>query len=62
VNLNSAARFDSAPRQQKGGAMKALEITLTVLAWSLAGIILWALWPWLLKLLAAAQQLHNLGL
>jgi hypothetical protein len=42
--------------------MKALEITLTVLAWILVGIVLWALWPWLLKLLVAAQHLHNLGL
>ncbi len=42
--------------------MKALEITFTVLAWILAGIVLWALWPWLLKLLAAAQHLHALGL
>jgi hypothetical protein len=42
--------------------MKALEITLTVLAWILVVVALWALWPWFLKLLAAAQQLHNLGL
>lgn len=42
--------------------MRALEITLTVLAWIFVAIVLWAVWPWLLKLLAAAQQLHNLGL
>ena len=42
--------------------MKALEITMTILAWALAGIILRALWPWLFKLLAAAQTLHKLGL
>jgi len=42
--------------------MKTLEITLSVLAWILAGIAIWALWPWLLKLLVAAQTLHNLGL
>ena len=42
--------------------MKALEITMTVLAYILVAIVIWALWPWLLKLLAAAQTLHNLGL
>jgi len=42
--------------------MKTLEITLTVLAWILVGIAIWALWPWLVKLLVAAQTLHNLGL
>jgi len=42
--------------------MKALELALTVAAWLLVAIALWALWPWLLKLLVAAQTLHNLGL
>ncbi len=42
--------------------MRALEITLTVLVWILIGIAIWALWPWFLKLLLAAQQLHDLGL
>ena len=42
--------------------MKALEITVTILAWIFAGIVIFALWPWILKLLAAAQTLHNLGL
>ena len=42
--------------------MKALDLTLTVLAWILFGIALYALWPFLLKLLALAQHLHNLGM
>jgi len=42
--------------------MKTLEITLTVVLWILVGVAIWALWPWLLKLLVAAQTLHNLGL
>jgi len=46
----------------KEGLLKALEITLTIMAWVLVAIAIWALWPWFLKLLVAAQQLHNLGL
>ena len=42
--------------------MRVLNITLTILAWILAGIVIWAIWPWLLKFLVMAQQLHSLGL
>ena len=42
--------------------MQALNITLTVLAWIIFAILLYALWPFLLKLLIAAQHLHNLGM
>jgi len=42
--------------------MQVLNIALTMLAWILAGIVIWAIWPWLLQFLAMAQQLHALGL
>jgi len=42
--------------------MQALNITLTVLAWIAFAVLLYALWPFLLKLLIAAQHLHNLGM
>ena len=42
--------------------MQAVNLILTVLAWIILAIILYALWPFLLKLLIAAQHLHNLGM
>jgi hypothetical protein len=42
--------------------LKALNTVITVLAWILFGIVLYAIWPFLMKLLTAAQHLHNLGI
>ena len=42
--------------------MKALNITLTVLAWTAVVIAVWAVWPMAHKLLTLAQQFHNLWL
>ena len=43
-------------------ALDVLDIFLTLAMWMLIGLAIYALWPWLLKLLVAAQTLHNLGL
>ena len=42
--------------------MQAVNLILTVLAWIILAIILYALWPFLLKLLIAAKHLHDLGM
>jgi len=42
--------------------MRTLETVFTVILWIILAVILWAAWPWLVKLLVAAQALHNLGL
>ena len=39
--------------------MKALNITLTVLAWVAAGFVLWAIFPILVKVFILACKLHN---
>jgi hypothetical protein len=39
--------------------MKALHITLTMLAWIAVGFALWAVWPLLAKVVALACKLHN---
>ena len=45
---------------QKGEIeMKALQITLTVLAWIAVGFALWAIFPLLVKVFALASKLHN---
>jgi len=40
--------------------MKALNIVLTVLAWTVAGFVLWSILPLLLKLLDLGNKLHHL--
>lgn len=42
--------------------MRVLDITLNVLAVILGGLILWAIWPWLIQVLHFAQYVHNCGL
>lgn len=39
--------------------MKALNITLTVLAWVAVGFVLWAIFPILLKIFVLGSKLHN---
>jgi len=39
--------------------MKALQTTLTVLAWITVGFVLWAIFPLLVKVFALASKLHN---
>jgi len=40
--------------------MKTLETVLTVLSWIVLGIVLWAVAPFLLKLMEMADHLHGL--
>jgi hypothetical protein len=40
--------------------MKSLETVLTVLSWIVLAIILWAVAPFLLKLLEMADHVHSL--
>ncbi len=42
--------------------MKALNITLSMLAWVAVGFVLWAVWPRLAKAVAIACKLHNFWL
>ena len=44
----------------KGGKLKTLDKVLTVIAWVIAGIIFWALAPFLLELLNMADHVHKL--
>ena len=46
-------------RPSKGEKMKTLSLVFTVLAWIAAGVALWAIWPFLLKLFALAQHIHS---
>jgi len=39
--------------------MKVLETLLTVLAWIMAGTVIWAIAPFVLKMVEMAQRLHN---
>jgi uncharacterized protein with PQ loop repeat len=39
--------------------MKALNITLTVLAWVAVGFVLWAIFPILLKIFALGKHMHD---
>ena len=39
--------------------MKALTITITALSWIAAGLVVWALYPLLLKGITLANTLHN---
>ena len=39
--------------------MKALQITLTVLAWIAVAFVLWAIFPILVKIFALGSRLHN---
>ena len=61
----NAALFNPArhlPKKEGFKNMEALNLTLTVLAWIAFAVVLYALWPFLLKLLITAQHLHNLGM
>ena len=42
--------------------MQLINLILTVLAWIILAIVLYALWPFLLKLLVIAKHLHDLGM
>jgi hypothetical protein len=44
--------------RRKEKKMKALHITLTVLAWIAVGVALWAIFPLLVKVFALASKLH----
>ena len=47
------------PMRKEKRKMKALNITLTVLAWVAVGFVLWAIFPILLKIFALGSKLHN---
>ena len=40
--------------------MKILDTIFTVLAWTVFGIVIWAVSPFLLKLMEMASSMHNL--
>jgi hypothetical protein len=42
--------------------MKALNVVLGIIGWSLAAFVLWAIYPLLLKLLELGNRLHHLWL
>ena len=39
--------------------MRALNILLGIIAWTLAGFVLWAIYPLLIKLLELGNRLHH---
>ena len=39
--------------------MRALNILLGIIAWTIAGFVLWAIYPLLIKLLELGNRLHH---
>jgi type IV secretory pathway TrbD component len=55
-----AALSDPARLLTKEEIMKVLETIFAVLAWTVFGIVIWAVSPFLMKLMEMATNLHNL--
>jgi hypothetical protein len=59
-NPKPAALSDPARLFTKEEIMKVLETIFAVLSWIIFGIVIWAVSPFLMKLLEMATNLHNL--
>ena len=60
TNPQPAALSDPARLSTKEEIMKVLETIFAVLSWIVFGIVIWAVSPFLMKLLEMATNLHNL--
>lgn len=59
-NPQPAALSDPARLLTKEEIMKSLDTIFAVLAWIVFGIVIWAVSPFLMKLMEMATNLHNL--
>jgi hypothetical protein len=59
-NPQPAALSDPARLLTKEETMKILDTIFAVLAWTVFGIVIWAVSPFLMKLMEMATNLHNL--
>ena len=55
-----AALSDPARLLTKEETMKILDTIFAVLAWTVFGIVIWAVSPFLMKLMEMASSMHNL--
>ena len=60
TNPQPAALSDPARLLTKEETMKILDTIFAVLAWTVFGIVIWAVSPFLMKLMEMASSMHNL--